>query len=325
MAAPESTAIVASHPAEGDKPAIVVRWAGDRAVLVEYGPVELDIRLSFFALAIEQELTARAVPGLRDVALGFRSLLVSFDGDRLGAAELFALLDDVHAAAGSPEELRLESRVVRLPIAFDDSESRRAVERYAQSIRPDAPNCAGGDNIGYLVRYNGMAGREELFELVTRAEFFTAFIGFFPGLPFMLPLDPRDTITAPKYNPTRTWTPEGAVGVGGPSFSIYPVESAGGYQLFGRSMPIYDVERRNSAFHDDPLLLRAGDRLRFERVDEAELSELRAASLEDRFEYDIEPGEFSVAEHARAEAVVAEEAAALRAAREAAAAETPAP
>jgi urea carboxylase len=323
--APQSRAVIATHPASGDKPQVTYRWAGDRSVLVEYGPMELDVRLSFFALAIERELSRMQIPGLRDLALGFRSLLIGFDGMRLRPQELVSVLDEVHAAASAPHELTLASRRVRLPIAFDDSQSARAVARYSQSIRPDSPNCEGGTNIDYIVAYNGMAGRQELFDTITRAEFFTAFIGFFPGLPFMLPLDPRDTISAPKYNPTRTWTPEGAVGMGGPSFSIYPVESAGGYQLFGRSMPIYDIEQRNAAFRDDPLLLRAGDRLSFYAVSEAELDELRAAARAGELEFEIEEGTFSVAEHLRRAAAVADEAAALREKREAAAARTPVP
>ena len=90
-----------------------------------------------------------------------------------------------------------------MPVAFDDSASRDAVERYVRTIRKDAPNAEGGTNIDYIVRYNGFAGREELYEAILGSEQWTAFIGFFPGLPFMFPLDPRETVFVPKYNPTR--------------------------------------------------------------------------------------------------------------------------
>jgi allophanate hydrolase subunit 1 len=75
--------------------------------------------------------------------------------------------------------------------------------------------------------------------------------GFFPGLPFMFPLDPRYAVVIPKYNPTRPWTPEGAVGIAGPCLAIYPVPSPGGYQLIGRTIPIYDAQQRNPAFAAD--------------------------------------------------------------------------
>src|SRR5207253_1359892 len=85
-----------------------------------------------------------------------------------------------------------------------------------------------------LIQYNGLRNVEEVVDYICATEWWNACIGFWPGLPFMFPLDPRYAIVTPKYNPTRPWTPEGAVGIGGPCVAIYPVQSPGGYQLFGR-------------------------------------------------------------------------------------------
>ena len=126
------------------------------------------------------------------------------------------------------------------------------------------------------------------------SEQWSAFIGFFPGLPFMFPLDPRETVFVPKYNPTRTWTPEGAVGIGGPCFAIYPVESAGGYQLVGRTLPVYDLAARNAVFRENPLLLRPGDRVKFHRIEEDELLQLFEDVRADRYRYEIEDSPFDV-------------------------------
>ena len=51
------------------------------------------------------------------------------------------------------------------------------------------------------------------------------------GAPCAVPVDPRHRLVVPKYNPARTVTPEGAVGIGGSYMCIYPMESPGGYQL----------------------------------------------------------------------------------------------
>jgi allophanate hydrolase subunit 1 len=155
-------------------------------------------------------------------------------------------------------------------------------------VREDAPNVQGGNNIDYIVAYNGLEDREALYAEVLATEWWNAFTGFFPGLPFMYPLDPRYAVFAPKYNPTRTWTAEGAVGLGGPCVAIYPIESPGGYQLFGRTLPIYDLLARNAAFAADPILIKPGDRVRFHRVDEDELERCFADSREDRYAYRIE-------------------------------------
>ena len=60
------------------------------------------------------------------------------------------------------------------------------------------------------------------------------------GAPCAIPIDPRHRLNVPKYNPSRNFTPEGAVGLGGQYLCIYPMESPGGYQLVGRTLPIWD-------------------------------------------------------------------------------------
>jgi urea carboxylase len=129
----------------------------------------------------------------------------------------------------------------------------------------------------------------------------------------------------PKYNPTRTWTAEGAVGLGGPCYAIYPVESAGGYQLFGRSLPVYDLEGRNAIFKQNPLLLRPGDRVSFERVSEEELLSIWEDVRADRYRYRIEEHPFDVGIYLELRDRVQGEAEERRHRREEAAARTPVP
>jgi allophanate hydrolase subunit 1 len=193
------------------------------------------------------------------------------------------------------------------------------------SIRADAPNCEGGNNVDYIIRYNGYPDREAFYEAVLATEHWTGFIGFFPGLPFMFPLDPRYVPVVPKYNPTRTWTAEGAVGLGGPCYAIYPVESAGGYQLFGRTLPVYDLQARNAVFRDNPLLLRPGDRVRFHRVEEDELMSLFDDARADRYRYEIEEQPLDVGAYFESLERYAEEAERWRRSRDEAAARTPVP
>jgi urea carboxylase len=319
------SAVIAERPAREDKPKIRYSYAGDRAVLVEYGDMEFDLALNFFVLAVDDALRNERPDGLIETAPGFRSILVSYDPLELSAHDLIDHLHAVHDRLQGGHDIETPSRLVHLPLAFDDSQTRAAVERYSNSIRKDAPNCEGGSNVDYVVRYNGLGSRDELYEAVLAAEQWSAFIGFFPGLPFMFPLDPREAIFVPKYNPTRTWTPEGALGIGGPCFAIYPVESAGGYQLIGRTLPIYDLQGRNTAFRENPLLLRAGDRVKFHRVDEDELLQLFEDVRADRYDYRIDEGRFDVGAHLAWAQTVSGEADERRRQRDAAAAATPVP
>ena len=317
--------IIDRRAAEGGHPAITYRHAGDRAILVEFGEMEFDLTLNFFVLAVDAALREQPVDGLVETAPGFRSILLTYDPRTASAADFVEQVARVEAGLPAEREMEIPSRRIRLPIAFDDSQTRAAVERYIHSIRADAPNCEGGNNIDYIVRYNGFVDRQAFYEAVLATEHWTGFIGFFPGLPFMFPLDSRHVAVVPKYNPTRTWTPEGAVGLGGPCYAIYPVESAGGYQLLGRSLPVYDLAGRNAVFRDNPLLLRPGDRVRFHRVEEDQLMALFDDVRADRYSYEIEEQPFDVGAYLASLERHAEEAGQWRRTREAAAARTPVP
>jgi urea carboxylase len=320
-----STPIIDQQPAADGKPSITARQAGDGALLVEFGEMEFDLTLNFFVLAFDAALRERSTDGLHETAPGFRSILVSYDSLQLSPQDLVGHLRQAYEDLPEQGEMEIDSRLIQLPLAFDDSQSTAAVERYLHSIRADAPNAEGGNNIDYIVRYNGLSDREELYEHVLATEHWTGFIGFFPGLPFMFPIDPLHVLVVPKYNPTRTWTAEGAVGIGGPCVAIYPVESPGGYQLFGRSLPVYDLQARNAAFRADPLLLRPSDRVRFHRVTEEELMAHWEDVRADRYVYDISEQHFDVGAYLQSRESVRDEAEALRERREAAAAATPVP
>jgi urea carboxylase len=319
------TAIVDRRPAQAGKPSITYRYAGERAVLVEYGEMEFDLTLNFFVLAVDDALRERRPDGLIETAPGFRSILVSYDPLVLSASALLEHLHEVHDGLEAEREIEIPSRLIQMPLAFDDSQTRRAVERYIHSIRKDAPNTEGGTNIDYIVRYNGFRSRDELYDAVLATEHWTGFIGFFPGLPFMFPLDPRETVFVPKYNPTRTWTPEGALGIGGPCFAIYPVESAGGYQLLGRTLPVYDLQGRNEVFRVNPLLLRPGDRVKFHRVEEDELLKLFDDVRTDKYRYQIEKQPFDVGRYLEWLPTIAGENEARRRRRDESAAAAPVP
>jgi urea carboxylase len=320
-----ATAIVDQRPATEGQPSIIYRHAGDRAMLVEYGDMDLDLTLNFFVLAVDRALREQAIEGVLESAPGFRSILVSYDPKELPAGELLERLQRLHDELPAEREMEIPSRRLKLPVVFDDSQSRKAVKRYIDGIRSDAPNCEGGNNIDYIVRYNGLSGRDELYASVIATEQWNGFVGFFPGLPFMFPMDPRYIVATPKYNPTRTWTAEGALGLGGPCFAIYPVESPGGYQLIGRTLPIFDLEARNSAFAESPFLLRAGDRVKFEQVEEGELDQMWEDSRADRYRYEIEDGTFDVGAYLEWLPEVKEEAAERRRRWAEASAATPIP
>ena len=98
-------------------------------------------------------------------------------------------------------------------------------------------------------------------EVVFGASYLVLGLGdVYMGAPVAVPLDPRHRLVTTKYNPARTWTPPNAVGIGGAFLCVYGMEGPGGYQLVGRTVPIWHDG------DDPPWRLRHFDELRFEPV-----------------------------------------------------------
>ncbi|WP_312870819.1 5-oxoprolinase subunit B family protein [Gordonia asplenii] len=292
-------AILSSLDPGGHRPSVTISQAGDRQVLIEYGAMSVDVGLNFRVQALSQILRDAPIHGVVAAAPGFRSLLITFDPGEISRARLISELNNRELSAPDQNSLVLPSRLLTLPIAFDDEMTREAVNRYRQTTRPDAPNVSDGDNIDYIVRYNGFADRDEFIATFLDATWWCAFMGYFPGLPSLFSLDPRTQISVPKYNPARMWTAEGAVGIGGPCVVLYPMEVPGSYQLFGRTLPLHLSHRPDDPdiTPHDRHLFRPGDRVRFKQVTEAELMELRLQAVEGRYRHAVVDEDFVVAEH----------------------------
>ncbi|MBA3414602.1 MAG: carboxyltransferase domain-containing protein [Chloroflexia bacterium] len=287
--------------------------------------MELDLTLNFRVLGLNQAFKASRPDGVVETIPALRSILVHYDSTELPPAELIAALDAAYAALPPVENLSIPSRQISLPMAVDDQWTRADIARYVQYIRKDAPNIINGNNIEYAAMVNGLADAEAFVATFMATPWWNAANGFFPGLPFMFPLDPRYAVVIPKYNPTRPFTPEGAVGIAGPCLAIYPVPSPGGYQLIGRTIPIYDPQQRNPAFAANPILMKPGDRVSFTRCTDDELVALREKVYDGSYAYQIEEGVLEVGDYIAHLETIRPEADAFRHRQQEAAAQTPLP
>jgi urea carboxylase len=113
------------------------------------------------------------------------------------------------------------------------------------------------------------------------------------------------------------WAPEGAVGIGGPAVVIYPTESPGSYQLFGRTLPLTRPASPGVSV-EQAHLFRTGDRVRFVRVSEKELLELRLQVMTGAYDWQIEESEYRVEDYFESLETHAEQIAGIAAIRAAA-------
>ncbi|HFT8010651.1 TPA: urea carboxylase [Burkholderia cenocepacia] len=305
-------------PSAGGGIGVVYRRSGDRNVLVEYGPLVLDLNLRFRVHALMGWLDAHRLPGMLDLTPGIRSLQVQFDARTLPLAALLAHLQTAERELADVADMRVPNRIVHLPLSWDDPSTRVAIERYMQSVRPDAPWCPS--NIEFIRRINGLASIDDVKRIVFDARYLVMGLGdVYLGAPVATPIDPRHRLVTTKYNPARTWTPENAVGIGGAYLCVYGMEGPGGYQFVGRTVQMWNRHRTTREFEaGKPWLLRFFDEIRFYEVSEAELRTLREDFIAGRATLKIEESVFDLRAYNRFLHDEAESIAAFKATQQAA-------
>jgi len=303
-ASAQPSPVIHSDPGRGDIPDMVVRQAGDRYLLVEFGPLVLDIelrlRVHVLMLALQDLQASGRLEGVMDMTPGIRSLQLHFDPAIIAQTKLLQRVIDAEAALPPVDDMEVPSRTVHLPLSWDDPQTRLAIEKYMQSVRPDAPWCPS--NIEFIRRINGLESVDDVFRTVFEASYLVLGLGdVYLGAPVATPLDPRHRLVTTKYNPARTWTPENAVGIGGAYLCVYGMEGPGGYQFVGRTLQMWnrwDHGKPGTVF-EQPWLLRFFDQIRFHPISHEELLSQRAAFPGGGVPLQIEEGVFSLKAYRR--------------------------
>ena len=219
--------------------------AGDRALCVELGDaisVEINTRVRALDLLIQD----KGVAGVVETVPSFCALLVYYDPLATTYGALAATIEDLAQQADTM--VLPPARQVELPCCYDP-ELGLDLEAAARRLHLST---------GEVVRLHA----EPMYHLY--------FIGFTPGLPYMTGMPER--LHLPRLPTPRTKVTPGSVGIGGIQCCIYSVESPGGYWILGRTpLRLYDPRE------PEPILLRAGDRVRFRPVDRAEFDAIAAA------------------------------------------------
>ncbi|WP_439862934.1 urea carboxylase [Pseudomonas antarctica] len=279
-----------------DDTRLVARLAGDTHLLLEIGAAELDLVLRFRGHALMQALEARALPGVIDLTPGIRSLQIHYQPEQLPLADLLPLITQEWSTVCATQNLQVPSRIVHLPLSWDDPACQLAIEKYMTTVRKDAPWCPS--NLEFIRRINDLANLDEVRHTVFGASYLVMGLGdVYLGAPVATPLDPRHRLVTTKYNPARTWTAENSVGIGGAYLCVYGMEGPGGYQFVGRTLQMWNRYREVAAFDGKPWLLRFFDQIRFYPVSAEELVKIRRDFPLGRFELSIEHSQLNLADY----------------------------
>jgi KipI family sensor histidine kinase inhibitor len=220
---------------------------GDQALLLRWDRVA-DVAANRRVHAFAGRVRAARAPWLVDCVPAYASLAVFFDAARIGVPDPFAFVREW-----------LTARVDDATLAHE-ADATRLVE---------IPVCYGGEHgpdLDDVANASGLTAAQVV-ERHAQGEYLVAMLGFSPGFPYLLGLDPA--LAVPRLATPRVRVPAGSVGIGGAQTGVYPNEGPGGWRLIGRTPQVlFDAQR------DPPSFLLPGDRVRFVPVDAARFAAL---------------------------------------------------
>jgi KipI family sensor histidine kinase inhibitor len=235
--------------------AVGIDWLGDRALLLRFAdaldPATLDRATNERVHAAARKLRGARIAGVEEIVAAYASLCVHYDPAALRAPNEAARAE-------------LVARVCELICEGDGNEDEVGEGRGQDDEAPEIeiPVCYGGDFGPDLAEVAALAGFDEANTIAahTAASYRVAMLGFAPGFPYLLGLDPR--LHAPRRAQPRTRVPAGSVAIGGAQTGIYPRALPGGWQIIGRTpLALFDAARTA------PALLAPGQRVRFRAID----------------------------------------------------------
>ena len=212
--------------------------SGDCTVCVEFGneiSPEINRRIRAFKIALEKE----AVDGVVETIPTYRSLSVVYRPEVIRFGELTKKFD---AVLETMDSIQIPPpSVIEIPVL------------YGGDMGPD---------LEFVADHNHKTP-EEVVRIHTSGEYLIYMLGFIAGFPYLGGMSRE--IAAPRLKSPRVKIDGGSVGIAGEQTGIYPVASPGGWQLIGRTpLKLYDADR------EKPVLLEAGQYIKFRAVDEAE-------------------------------------------------------
>lgn len=222
------------------------RHAADQAVIVEFGD-RIDLAINRKVTGLDRELTKTPISGVLETVPTYRSLCVSYDPLEIRSADLIAELRR-RLARGS--EHPGPRRRWTVPVL------------YGSEAGPDLDDVARMNDLTSL----------DVIALHSQARYTVYMIGFMPGYAYLGGLP--EALHTSRLDRPRPSMPRGSIAVGGVQTSIFSVACPSGWRVLGRTpVRMFDLSRTQ------PILMAAGDEVRFDSVGVAEAERLEKAAL----------------------------------------------
>ncbi|WP_405564998.1 5-oxoprolinase subunit PxpB [Polaribacter sp. Asnod6-C07] len=207
---------------------------GVKAILIEWQSI-IDNEILDDIFLFKEKIISINKTEIVDIIQGYNSLTIVYENF------ISNLNDEVHQ--------------LKLVYASTLKESK---QNYFQWEIPVCYDVEFGIDLQEISQKSSLA-IDEIIQLHSSALYKIYFIGFLPGFLYLGGLDSKIYFDR-KPNP-RLNVPKGAVGIGGKQTGVYPNNSAGGWNIIGKTpVNFFDVEKEN------PCFAKAGDFIKFKSI-----------------------------------------------------------
>lgn len=217
---------------------ITYKSFGNKAILIEWQAI-IDAKILEDILLFKEKIQTKKKDLLVDLIVGYNSLTLLYK-------------TQVNA---------FKKEVIELKELYNTSLNLKKNTNYVWEI----PVCYHTD---FGIDLEEISNRKniaipKIIQLHTQVDYTVFFIGFLPGFLYLGGLQEQLFLDR-KSNP-RLNVPKGAVAIGAKQTGVYPTESAGGWQIIGKTpITFFNVDSKN------PCFAKAGDKIRFRSISKEE-------------------------------------------------------
>ena len=212
-----------------------IETLGEDVLLLRLGDA-IDAATNARVHAIARQIHAFRPPWLRDIVPAYASVALFIDLDAFPATAdpLEAATHWLQQQSFDGDATGVQARLVEIPVLYGGID---------------------GPDLEAVAAHAGLSPRDVI-RRHAMGEYTVAMLGFAPGFPYLIGLDPA--LAMPRLETPRTRVAAGSVGIGGAQTGIYPKPGPGGWRVIGRTDAVlFDPQRAC------PCLLMPGDRVRF--------------------------------------------------------------
>ena len=204
---------------------------GEQAILIEW-PLKIDENILKDIINYKNKIVNYNIKVIVDVINTYNSLTIIYH----------TTIDNIY------------NEILTLKSIYEEVSAFEQENNYCWDIPVCYDEYFGLDLKGISVK-NQLA-IDEIIALHTSPVYTVFFIGFLPGFLYLGGLPKR--LNLKRRSIPRLVVEKGSVGIGGAQTGVYSMQSAGGWNIIGKSpIPFFDVSKEN------PCFAKAGDKIKF--------------------------------------------------------------